>query len=89
MRYDLMPMKIEVHPVTARTAFFTTQQFAIEPARGCEIMDRKGKVETGSAHGARTVAPRKCDDKSHSHSPAAQRAGDVPFWIGYRTAPQA
>jgi hypothetical protein len=73
MRHDLMTMKIKVHPIFARTAFFTTHQLAIEQARGCEIVDRKGEVEAGSAHALRTVAPRKGDDKTRACLLAMQR----------------
>jgi hypothetical protein len=69
---DLMAEQVEVDPLVARATFGAAEQFAIEPARGGEVVDREGEVE-GGERGHRTSIRRL---RLADASPATPADGD-------------
>jgi hypothetical protein len=45
VRGDLIPEKVEVYPGFGTSPLGTTEQFAIEPASGRDVDNRKGVME--------------------------------------------
>jgi hypothetical protein len=45
MRDDLVTEEIEIDPVIARAALRAAKNAGVERARGCEVVNRKGKME--------------------------------------------
>jgi hypothetical protein len=45
MRDDLVTEEIEIDPVIAAAAFRAAKYAGVERSRGCEVVNRKGKME--------------------------------------------
>jgi hypothetical protein len=50
MRDDLVPVEVEIDPPGRAPPLRTAEQLAVKPARGREIVDRKGEMKRRQAH---------------------------------------
>ena len=68
---NLMAKKIEINPVTVRTAFGAAQQAAVKHTRFCKVVDGKSEMKGGKCHEIHPQHVKTCLNFTQSAPPNA------------------